>query len=515
MNKTKNIFKICVCSAVAVFAAACSGDYLEQDSTQYISYETLKTTLQKDEDKARAYITGAYKSLYDGGNLTKGHAQCGLPSWKLFTDLMAEDIAYNSDVTHFSWDYQLDWRLAEYGRPAAAWQQIYAIIASTNQAISELKPGEGQEPKSRAVKLILGQAYALRAYCYYWAVNLWQHPYGADKNALGVPLKTDTEYRTERVPVGKVYEQMVADLEQGYTYLKGEGFFLGKTTLTEYSVAGIYANVLMFMGDYQKAAEYAEKAISGGSLNTHAEITGGFNSLSMSEAIWGYDVNEETTANYASFFSHMDPYSGGYAGMGYRKLVSSEIYDRIYTSASDVRRAWCGINSQYGVVTKANFSNEQKAGLTQYVNNKFVDVYITSKKMEPSFTSDIIHMRIAEMYFVAAEAYYLAGNQTKAQDLLNIFVKTRDANYNFTGTGDDLYKEICMQKRIEMWGEGCRLFDAKRRNETIDRSKSTNHSATVMSDPATTTYSARDYRMILQIPLTEMENNPTITVNNE
>ena len=62
------------------------------------------------------------------------------------------------------------------------------------------------------------------------------------------------------------------------------------------------------------------------------------------------------------------------------------------------------------------------------------------------------------------------------------------------------------QKRVETWGEGCRIFDVKRRNETIDRTKSTNLCSTLASTDAMT-YSARDYRMILQIPTLEMENN--------
>lgn len=513
MNKTKNIFKVCVYSAVAMFATACSGDYLEQDPTQYISETTMQAELAKSPEKIQAYVTGAYKDLYDGGDFTKAHSQYGLSSWKLCTDLMAEDIAYNRDATHFIWDYRLDWRLASYSRTARMWQQLYNVINSTNEVIKALKTSDGSMPADVTTKKLLGQSYALRAYCYYWLINMWQHPYGADKNALGIPLKTDTQYRTERVPVGEVYTQMVADLELGYSYLKGEGFFGGKTALSEYSVAGIYANVLMFMGDYANAAKYAEIAISGATLNNHTQMLSGFNSISLPEVLWGYDVNDETKLSYASFFSHIDAYMNGYAGMGYNKLFSSELYNKV--ASTDVRKGWFGINATYQAVRGNKFEYETKAGLTQYISNKFVDVYITSGKTESAFTSDVIHMRSAEMYFVAAEAYYLAGNQTKAQDLLNTFVQTRDASYNFTGTGDDLYKEICMQKRIEMWGEGCRLFDAKRRNETIDRSKSTNHSATVMSAAATTTYSARDYRMIYQIPLTETENNPTITVNNE
>ena len=67
-----------------------------------------------------------------------------------------------------------------------------------------------------------------------------------------------------------------------------------------------------------------------------------------------------------------------------------------------------------------------------------------------------------------------------------------------------------------MWAEGCRYLDAKRRNETINRAASVNYSPDLASMNAVT-YSARDYRMIYQIPTVEMENNPDIPAddNNE
>ena len=40
--------------------------------------------------------------------------------------------------------------------------------------------------------------------------------------------------------------------------------------------------------------------------------------------------------------------------------------------------------------------------------------------------------------------------------------------YETSATSDALLQEIELQKRIEMWGEGRRLFDMKRRNESLD-----------------------------------------------
>jgi hypothetical protein len=89
-------------------------------------------------------------------------------------------------------------------------------------------------------------------------------------------------------------------------------------------------------------------------------------------------------------------------------------------------------------------------------------------------------MRIEEMYLIAAEAYCMQGNDTKAQELLNTLVKTRDASYNCTRTGTamgkltsdrtgSLREAIIDQRRIELWGEYGRIYDIRRLKQGFKR----------------------------------------------
>lgn len=490
----------------AMLAASCSDDYLETSPSQYLEEDAVHETTQKDASKVQAYVTGAYMNLVDGGDNRKSHDDFGIPAIKLATDLFCEDIAYHRDVHFFCYDYQLDNRMGNYRRVASAWKQLYAVVDNANTIIGMLKPADGEEPSSESAKIMLGEAYSLRAYCYFWLINLWQQPYSVGKDQPGVPLKTDTEYRQERVSVGDIYEQILSDINTGYTYLEGEGFHNGKVGLSEYAAAAIYANVLMFTGDYTNAAKYAKIAATSTKLNSESEMLSGFNSLSMPEVIWGYNVTSETTGYYASLFSHIDSYMIGYGGqVGCRKLVASALYDKI--ADNDVRKKWFGYNEEYNIVG-IDYKYEKGYNMTQYIQNKYRDVYITGTG-DP-FASAIIYFRSGELYFVAAEAYYLAGDEASAKSMLNTVMATRIPNYSFSGSGDALYQEICLQKRIDTWMEGNRYLDAKRRNETIDRSTSTNHAEDLSAINAIT-YSARDYRMIYHIPTVEIENNPYIT----
>lgn len=509
MNLKNIILKgFVVCSVM--LATSCSDDYLETTPSRYLEEDAVTETMQKDPSQVQAYVTGAYMNFYCGGDYWTSHDDFGLPAIKLATDLFCEDIAYPRDATWFCYDYQLDNRQGNYRRVKSAWNQLYSVIDNTNTIITMLKPTEGGEPTGQSAKIMLGEAYSLRAYCYFWLVNLWQHPYNAGTEQAGVPLKTEEVYRQERVSVGEIYTQILSDISTGYGYLKGEGFHNGKIGLSEYAAAAIYSNILMFTGDYANAAKYAEIAATSASLNSESDMLSGFNSLSMPEVIWGYNVTSETTGYYASFFSHVDSYMIGYGGqVGYRKLIASDLYGKI--ADNDVRKQWFGYNASYNRL-EISYEYEESGNMTQYIQNKFRDAYTTGTG-DP-FTSAIIYFRSGEMYFVAAEAYYLAGDENSARNMLNTVMGTRISGYSFNGSGDSLYQEICLQKRIDTWMEGNRYLDAKRRNETIDRSVSSNHAADLSSYNAIT-YSSRDYRMIYHIPTTEMENNPSITAEDD
>ena len=224
----------------------------------------------------------------------------------------------------------------------------------------------------------------------------------------------------------------------------------------------------------------------------------GFNDINLSEVLWGADINSETNTFYASFMSNMDPFGPGYAGdLGNYKMIASDLYDKI--ADNDIRKKWFGIdvaesNSHYNV--------------RQYIQRKFVDV--GSLGTGDTFCSDYIYLRTGEMYFVAAEALYRAGKTAEAKTMLETIMQTRVPGYTCDKSGDALLEEIEIQKRIEMWGEGRRLFDMKRRNEDLDRTHATNHSATTPKSVP-----AGDKLFIYQIPDKELNANSAITEQND
>ena len=494
------IYKSLAVVAVAL-TASCSEEYLETTPQGIIEEETVNEIISSDPAEVQSYVTGMEMNLYCGGDYWTSHDDFGIPAVRLATELWCEDVVFSINQQWFCYDYQLDNRLGNYRRTNGVWNQFYNVINNANEIINILKNNADTE----VAKRLLGEAYAVRAYSYYHLVNLWQHPYSVNPDAPGVPVKTEEEYLEHRVPVKDVYALMLSDIDLAYNCLKGLGYSeAGNTAVSEYSAAGIYANILMFTGDYENAAKYAQLAIEGGSLNSEEDMLSGFNSLDMPEVIWGYNVTNETTGYYASFFSHVDPYMIGYAGaLGYGKLVSSDLLSKI--DDNDIRKQWFGYKEEYNLLEN-EFAFESHYGFLPYVQNKFRDIYLTTYGNAEPFTSAIIYTRIAEMYFVAAEAYYLDGNESAAKDMLRQIMISRNPSYTCNLAGEQLYEEICLQKRIEMWMEGCRVFDAKRRGEMIDRTTSVNQTYK-NNEP----YSSHSYLFNFRIPEKEIQNNNSIT----
>ncbi len=493
INKFKSLFLL----GVTLLVTSCSDDFLDTEPTYRVSGEKQNEILLDSPEKISAIITGAYTTAYSGDPYMNSYQDdWGMSANKIVMDVMSDDVAFFILTGQYSNDQRLIFREPGYRRPVSMWRQFYYIISSVNSVMGTLLQGEGT---SAQIDAMLGQALALRGWAYYWLINMWQHPYDANPDAPGVPIYVEdaTKNILSRASVKEVYAVIDADLSKACELLKGKG--LGNTAINEYAASGIYANVLMFLGRYEEAAVKAEYAAQGGTLATQAQLMAGFNSLSMPEVLWGYAVTEEWNLVYGSFMAHMNPYVDGYAPPGYyTKLAASALVDNI--NPNDVRKGWFGYNETYNV-NEFDFGTLSK--YADYIPNKF--------RCPNNFMADLIYMRVAEMYFVAAEAYYLAHDETKARKALTDVMSTRIPGYDASGkSGDVLYQEICFQKRVEMWGEGCRLFDAKRRNETFDRSKSKNFPAALASANAVT-YSARDYRMIYKIPTVEMENNENIT----
>lgn len=429
---------------------ACKKPFLEREPSDQVMVDESFT----DMNEARAAMKGINRAMYRYS--TSDHASFGQKGIDMAMDVMGEDMPFSGtgagwfvvDVMNFS-DFNSGGGTASY-----MWSFYYGIINNANRVIKLIDDNTvGTQEEKDAV---IAQALTYRAYSYLQLVQLFQHTYASHATALGVPIYLEpTREGKARDKVITVYTQIEKDLTDALDLY--ESSFDPRETISDInsSVAkGLLARMYLLQLNFPKAAEYAQAARADFNLMSAAQLTAGFNSAN-GEWIWGSVLNEEQSSTVVSFTSHMDFTADGYASLGSQKLINRDLHNRtLANNPEDVRYEW--------------FYAEADAPFKRYSQKKF------KVKNPGSSAIDLVYMRAAEMYLIEAEALTLNGNISQGADVLEELIQTRNPNFEaprFDGTDPEvteldvqiaLAREIVMQRRLELWGEGFRLLDIKR-----------------------------------------------------
>lgn len=136
------------------------------------------------------------------------------------------------------------------------WNSLYQNVFYANTALEGLEGATGlSQPVSRQLR---GEALFVRAFCYFYLVNLFGE----------VPLALTSDYRTNnklsRAPVQAVYTQLVADLREaaellpeGFAHTGGE-----RVRPNRAAAQAMLARALLYTGDWPGAAEQASAVIA-------------------------------------------------------------------------------------------------------------------------------------------------------------------------------------------------------------------------------------------------------------
>lgn len=492
---------------IAFFALnACSEDVLDTNPTNKASGPVVFETVEN----AYTAIDGVYRTFYSYGDLWVTGFESenpGIAGLNLSSELFGDDMVQNEPGSAWFWyDYSY-WIRAEVNstrdRPYAWWNMHYKFINNANYIMANVEAAEGDQMDKNNIK---AQSYALRAFSYFNLIRLYQRTYVGHENDPGVPIYTKpTSNETEgkgRGTVEEVYEQINADLDSALILFEDATDQRHISHIDKYVTHGLKARVALTQENWAEAATHASLARekSGLGLMSSEDITAGFNNSDNSEWMWGSEVNDEQALTWSSFWSHMDAGAGAYANKS-RKCASAWLYGQI--NNNDVRKAW--------FVDPATSANEPTGPDHEYNQLKF------RVAQEGSWSSDLLYMRLAEMYLIEAEAQCMLGDYTTARNLLKEVVSYKDPNFdaylstisdgntlslNTAGPVNNLLDVIILQRRIELWGEGFRIFDIMRLKTGFDRDYTgSNHTqAYTILDPE-----AWDW--IMMIPQKEFDGN--------
>ncbi len=480
--------KIIVLFSLTIFLISCGDDFLNPDVTANATKDQITDVGKTSPEAIAVILEGMLNGIYAYTTEYQGtHDVFSVMSVELAGDMMTEDVAQLMNH-YFYFDYQIDNRNSTYRRVIQSWITAYTIISKSNEVIEKIDP----KVTNATLKAYLGQALALRSYGFLMAIQRFQQTYKGNEQALGIPLyltSQDENYvddqKFPRVPVQKVYDQILSDLERAVGLL--EGYNRPATTVINKNVAaGFLARACMVTEKWDDAAKYANMARQGYSLMTANECkVDGFNDISNKEWMWGADITGETTTKFASFFSHICTYDAGYGGaVGAYKAIDKRLFDQI--SLTDARRNHFKVPGS--VVDNTSSLPEVKAPV--YTNLKF--------KKVTGWLADYVYMRASEMYLIEAEAYAHLNRGAEAAQVLKLLMQNRDPNWNKSTVS---VEDVFLQKRIELWGEGHIFYDYLRLKKGVNRIyDGSNHLEKIQLE-------AGDWRFIYQIPQTEIDNN--------
>lgn len=373
------------------------------------------------DNTALSAISGIYSNMILGADpyyLTNGGVSviAGLCSDEMYDFTQAFTDYANNQIVY-----------SNYGPVYYHWSNTYNTMYAINAAITRL---EASSLVSAAVKKqLMGEAYFLRAYCYFYLVNLYGN----------VPLILNNDYAANaqkaRDTVSVVYDQIVSDLQKAESLLSTAYPSAEQVRANKYVASALLARVYLYNKQWASAEAKATEVLQG-PYTLVQDVTKVFLKANT-EAIW--QLKPVST-------SFTNAWEGRwFTPTSTPKYVLNDGLLNTFEANDKRRSAWISTFTYQGNVYA--YPSKYKT----YTNGSASTEYSTT-------------LRLSEQYLIRAEARAELSNLSGAiQDVDSIRSRAGlelIANTN-AGIGKDaLLEAIAHERRVELFAEyGHRWFD--------------------------------------------------------
>jgi len=461
--KTK-VINLINAAFLVLILAGCSKDFLDLEPTDSISEDEVFGSYVT----ANSALMGAYDQLssFSFGGLYN----------PIMADIMGEDVMINS-VNNWNWFipvYQMN-LLPNYTYIDAPWWAGYKLIFNANQIINNAIYIPDATPEQMAS--LVGQAQVLRAYAMLKLAQMYSPAYAKNPDAPSILLNTDSDDLDAgfvRAKLSEVYAQIESDLIAAASQLKAnddKGFFDNR------SANALLARLYLDMGKWEMARDHAKLASKDLTLMDINDMFSGF-STRNSETIYTIAYTQEDNNTYLSLPSFYWPV-GGYSSMRANKDFVSKF------SAADARKSF---------FLKLDEIDKDRFLIVKFGHNNAVG------------NAERICIRASEMILIEAECEAELGNHAEAQNALYKVQKRANPGVTkSTATDQALMNEVLLERRKELFGEGFRWQDIKRRQLPFVRTG--DHWVKF-------SFTAQDpdyFRLTFPIPQSEIDANPALS----
>ncbi len=418
----KNIKKIFV-ATVLLGTFSCAEDILDKDPISNFSAQGFYRT----SSDAQAGVNGIYNAVQS--TFSRNFAFWG------------EGRADNVGTNHSGDPLALSQNTLNMTISSASWNNLYETISRANYAIKYV-PGVF-EGESEFGNQLVGQARALRALSYFYAVRVWGdvplilEPYESVEQELFI-AKTDKE---------TVLDQVEADLIFAAANCRDSfGGERDRVLITQGGANALLTQLYMWRGDYGNAVTAADKVLEN-SLYSLVPITDWSKIFTMgfsNESIFEIGYNE-TQTNFLRVLYALGSDSDYFPSEPFRNSFEE----------GDLRQ-----DLIYDV------AEEQPRKIWKFFGQGFSD-----ESPDPS-ANNIVMLRLADIILLKAEAHNQLGETEEAVRLLNLIRERAGLAAIDAAGATDLYGDvesaILHERSIELSYEGHRWFDLVRTGKAIE-----------------------------------------------
>lgn len=436
----KKIFSIVIAASMVLGISSCQGflDTVPTDSVVDVS--ALATVAD-----AAVAVNGMYTLIKDGNIYGSDMVYLG--------DMRGDNLYPTSISGYGKTVYLYDYTETQSSYFGSLWGYYYKTINRANSLLAHIDELEAKTSADQAAKAdYKGQAFAVRAFCYFDLARLYGYPYQKDKGAsLGAIIlekpSAPSEVRVPRTTVADLYAQVEKDINAALPLLsrsKNTGHF------NYWAGLMLKAKAALYKGDYATAFSAANEVVTQSpyALVSNADYKNYWGQEGASESILEFVLAMKNNIDDDMGFGCV--YNALWFGESEAKgnVVPTLKWRNLFKDTpNDVR----GQMIQY---------DDPKTGPKQ-TGRYWINKFCGNKDRNMSYRLNNSHIyRMSDAYLIAAEAALETGNTKTANDYLNAIRKRADPTASDVTATLDL---IMTERQKEFIGEGDRFFDVMRR----------------------------------------------------
>jgi len=393
--------------------------------------ETTPEIVYTSDANATSAVIGIYADMIS----SKGFASGGTRSITFLNALSADEMESYSSMTVPREFYQNSLNSNNNAVENNLWDEGYKYIYAANALLEGLERSKGLSEFVTA--RLKGEAYFIRAFCHFYLVNLFGD----------IPYLETTDYTKNIVSYRQlsstVYQHIITDLQNAQTLLPDNKERLRPN---KWAATALLARVYLYERNWSQAEAQAMAIIDN---KANYQLEDSLNRVFLTnsgEAIWQLLSNRAGVDTWEgrNFILTLAPATGES-----NAAALSDYLLKAFEKGDQRRRAWVDsitVGGKYFFPYKYKIKND---------NDTVVD------------ESSVV-LRLAEQYFIRAEARVHLGNFDGAKEDVNL-IRRRAGLPGITANNEpDLLAAIAKERQVELFTEwGHRWLDLKRTGQAI------------------------------------------------